>query len=123
MMKNLYGVTLILATFVTPAFASVTVSSPANDATVSSPVQYTATATTSTCSKGVASVGVYVNNQLIVTQNGTSLNKPVSLAPGKYNTVVEEWDYCGGATFTPLVITVTSLAGVHLTSPANNSSV
>src|ERR1035441_3728241 len=105
MMKNLYGVTLILATFVTPAFASVTVSSPANDATVSSPVQYIATATTSTCSKGVASVGVYVNNQLIVTQSGTSLNKSVSLAPGKYNTVVEEWDYCGGATFTAEAIT------------------
>ena len=122
-MKNLYGATLILATFAMPAFASVTVSSPANGATVSSPVQYTATATTSTCSKGVASVGVYVNNQLIVTQSGTSLNKSVTLAPGKYNTVVEEWDYCGGATFTAEAITVTSLAGVHVTSPANNSTV
>jgi hypothetical protein len=123
MMKNLYSATLILATFAMPAFASVTVSSPANGATVSSPVQYIATATTSTCSKGVASVGVYVNNQLIVTQNGTSLKTPVSLAPGKYNTVVEEWDYCGGATFTPLAITVTSQAGVFVTSPANNSTV
>src|ERR1035441_9711440 len=111
MMKSLYSALLILATFAMPAFAGVTVSSPANGATVSSPVQYTATATTSTCSKGVASVGVYVNNQLIVTQNGTSLNKSVTLAPGKYNTVVEEWDYCGGATFTAEAITVTSLAG------------
>ena len=86
-MKSFYSATLILVTLATPAFASVTVSSPANGATVSSPVQYVATATTSTCSKGVASMGVYVNNQLIVVQNGTSLNKPVSLAPGKYNTV------------------------------------
>ena len=86
-MKSFYSAILILVTLATPAFASVTVSSPANGATVSSPVQYVATATTSTCSKGVASMGVYVNNQLIVVQNGTSLNKPVSLAPGKYNTV------------------------------------
>ena len=87
-LKNFFIATLILVTLATPAFASVTVSSPANGATVSSPVQYVATATTSTCSKGVASMGVYVNNQLIVVQNGTSLNKPVSLAPGKYNTVL-----------------------------------
>jgi hypothetical protein len=123
MMKSFYSATLILVTFATPALASVTVSGPANGATVSSPVQYVATATTSTCSKGVASMGVYVNNQLTIVQNGTSLNTPVSLAPGKYHTVVEEWDYCGGATFTPLVITVTSQAGVFVISPAINSTV
>jgi hypothetical protein len=68
-------------------------------------------------------VGVYVNNQLITVQNGTSLNAPVSLAPGTYNTVVEEWDYCGGATFTPVTISVTNQSGVFVTSPANNSTV
>jgi hypothetical protein len=68
-------------------------------------------------------VGVYVNNQLVNVQDGTSLNAAVSIAPGKYNTVVEEWDYCGGATFTPVAITVTNQSGVFVTSPANNSTV
>jgi hypothetical protein len=123
LMKTFCYTTLILATFAAPAFANVTVSSPTNAETVSSPVHYTATATTSTCSKGVASMGVYVNNQLIVVKDGTSLNTTVPLNSGKYNTVVEEWDYCGGATFTPVAITVTSQPGVFVTSPANNGIV
>jgi hypothetical protein len=122
-MKTFYCASLILAAFSATAFASVTVSNPANGATVSSPVQYVAAATTSTCSKGVASMGVYVNNQLIAVQNGTSLNTAVSVAPGTYNTVVEEWDYCGGATFTAVAITVTSKSGVFVTSPASSSTV
>jgi hypothetical protein len=122
-MKTFCHITLILAIFSAPAFASVTVSSPANGGTVTSPVQFTANATTTTCSKGVASMGVYVNNQLVTVQNGISLNASVSLAPGSYNTVVEEWDYCGGATFTPVTISVTNQSGVFVTSPANNSTV
>jgi hypothetical protein len=122
-MKTFKYFSLILMTFAAPLFATVVVKGPSNGATVSSPVQYVATATTTTCSKGVASMGVYVNNQLIVTQNGTSLNTAVPLAPGNYNTVVEEWDYCGGATFTPVAITVTNQAGVFVTSPAHNSTV
>lgn len=122
-MKALYCAALILVISSTPTFASVTVGSPANGGTVSSPVQYIASATTATCSKGVASMGVYVNNQLITVQNGPTLSAPVSLAPGAYNTVVEEWDYCGGATLTPVAITVTKQSGVFVTSPVNNSTV
>jgi hypothetical protein len=65
------------------------------------------TAATSTCSKGVASMGIYVNNQLTYVVGGSSLNTSIVLAPGTYNTVVEEWDYCGGASYTPIKVTVT----------------
>ncbi len=122
-MKTFCYTAMILLAFATPSLANVTVSSPSNAETVSSPVHYIATGTTSTCSKGVASMGVYVNNQLLVVQNGTSLNTTVPLNPGTYNTVVEEWDYCGGATFTPLSITVTNQVGVFVTSPVNNATV
>ena len=44
----------------------------------------------------------------------------LAVTPGKYNTVVEEWDYCGGATFTTLAITVSSQTGVWVASPTNN---
>jgi hypothetical protein len=114
---------LLFAACAIPGFATVTVNTPANGATVSSPVYYSATATTSTCTKGVASMGLYVDNQLVYVQNGASLNTSWPLSPGKYNTVVEEWDYCGGATYTPIAITVSSQTGVWVTSPTNGGSV
>ncbi len=107
----------------TSAIASVTVSSPVNGATVNSPAPYAATATTTTCSKGVASMGIYVAGKLVYVVNGKSLKTNLPLDPGKYNTVVEEWDYCGGATFTAVGITVSNQTGVWVTSPANNSQV
>lgn len=114
---------LILSIVATPAFAAVVVTSPANGATVGSPTQFVATANTSTCSRGVASMGVYVNNQLLHVSNGPSLNTALSLAPGTQHAVIEEWDYCGGATFTSETITVTNQSGVSVSSPANNSTV
>jgi hypothetical protein len=82
-----------------------------------------ATATTTTCSKGVASMGIYVDNQLVYVVNGASLNTDWSLDPGSYNTVVEEWDNCGGATYTPVAITVNRQTGVWVTEPTNNGQV
>jgi hypothetical protein len=111
---------LLLAAF---ALANVTVSSPSSGATLGSPVPYVATATASSCSKGVASMGIYVNDQLVYVVNGASMNTHWTLAPGSYSTVVEEWDYCGGATYTTVGITVSGQTGVYVTSPANNSEV
>ncbi len=89
-----------------PAFATVTVTSPAPGATVSSPVAYAATASTTTCAKGVASMGIYVNNSLKYTVSGATLKTTLSMAAGAEHTVVEEWDKCGGASYTTVNITV-----------------
>jgi hypothetical protein len=86
--------------------SGVYVTSPANNTTVSSPVSYVATATTTNCAKGIASMGVYVNNKLITVQNGASLNTQISLTAGAQNTVVQEWDHCGGSTYVPVNLTV-----------------
>jgi hypothetical protein len=84
------------------------VTSPANNSTVGSPTNFVATATTS-CSLGVASMGIYTApSQLAYVVNGASLNTNLSLGPGTYNTVVQEWDKCGGAATTPIKITVNS---------------
>jgi len=86
--------------------SGVFVTSPANNSTVSSPVHYAATATT-TCSKGVASMGIYTAPyQKAYTVSGASLNTDLTLSAGTYNTTVEEWDNCGGAKSTPVTITV-----------------
>jgi hypothetical protein len=122
-MKINYSVTLMPLMLTTLAIANVTVSSPDNGSTVSSPAPYAATATTNTCSKGVASMGIYVENKLLFVANGSSLKTNLPLGPGKYNTVVEEWDYCGGATFTAVGVTVTNQTGVWVTSPTNDSEV
>ena len=107
------------------AFATVTVSRPASGATVSSPVPYVASATTSTCSKGVASMGIYVDNKLTYVVDAATMNTTLTLSPGTYSTVVEEWDKCGGASYTPVNITVSSgtLTGVVVTAPTPNSTV
>jgi hypothetical protein len=114
---------LLAAILAIPALADVSVSSPPNGGTMSSPVPYAASGTSSTCNKGVASMGVYVNEKLVYVQQGDSLNTNLTMDVGKYNTVVEEWDYCGGATYTPVALTVTNKTGVWVNAPANNSQV
>lgn len=88
-----------------PAFATVTISSPANHSTVASPVQFSATASSS-CAQGVASMGIYVDNQRLVVQNGASLKASLNLSSGTHTTVVQEWDRCGGSTVAKEIITV-----------------
>jgi hypothetical protein len=84
------------------------VTSPANNSEVGSPVNYVASATTTTCSKGVASTGVYVDGTLTYVAQGASLNTELSLGKGSHKTVVEEWDKCGGAAYSNVNVTVTS---------------
>jgi len=107
------------------AFADVTVSSPGNGSTVGTSVHFVATATTSSCSKGVGSMGIYpAPYQLAYVVDGASLNTSLNFNPGSYNVVVEEWDNCGGASTNTVAITVKSGgSGVYVTSPANNSTV
>jgi hypothetical protein len=103
--------------------AGVVVTSPVNGATYTSSVPYTATAR-STCPSGVAAMGIYVDNQLTYTAYSSNLNTSLTLNPGSYYTVVQEWDYCGGSSFTPVSINVVSQqAGVHVTAPTANTTV
>ena len=91
---------------VKPLMAGVLVTSPVGGATVTSPVQFVATATASSCSKGVGSIGVYIDNVLISVTHGADLNSSLAVTPGVHKTVVEEWDKCGGASYSKVYITV-----------------
>ena len=124
-MKIFAGTACLLLAFAAPAFADVTVSTPLPSSTVTSPVQYTASATSSTCSQGVASMGIYVNDQLIYVANAAQLNTQISLNPGPEHTVVEEWDWCGGATYTTVDLNVQSggTTGVTVSTPLPGSTV
>ncbi len=100
-----------VVTLAAGAFADVSVQAPKNNSQVTSPVQYIASATTS-CPKGVSAMGIYTApNVLAYKVQGDSLNTELSLSSGTYNTVVQEWDNCGGASKTPITITVTGGSG------------
>jgi drug/metabolite transporter superfamily protein YnfA len=102
----------------------VVVTSPTPNSTVSSPVQFVASASTNTCAAGVSSMGIYVNSKLAYFAKGAQqINTSLSLSAGAQHTVVEEWDHCGGASSTPINITVAgakTLTAISVT-PATSS--
>ena len=118
-MKVFPSVLLPVLTCTLPAFATVTVTSPVPGSTDASPVHYVASATATTCAKGVASMGIYVNNNLIYVVNATQLNTSISMNAGPEHTVVEEWDNCGGATYTTVDITVGTTPAPKVSITAN----
>ncbi|HZQ17548.1 MAG TPA: alkaline phosphatase family protein [Terriglobales bacterium] len=88
------------------AFAGVSVSSPNTGSTGSSPVHFVASATTS-CAKGVSSVGIYTAPYVLSYKvSGAKLNTYLPLKAGTYHTEVQEWDKCGGASKMPITVTV-----------------
>src|SRR6266849_6552712 len=108
----------------TPAVAGVSVLAPVNNSNVATSVQYVATATT-TCNKGVSAMGIYTApNVLAYTVNGSALNTDLTLNPGTYHTVVQEWDNCGGTSTTAITILVSGSASqVQVMAPTNNARV
>jgi len=113
---------LISMVFAMPAFATVAVTSPSNNSTVGPTVAVIASSSTA-CSLGVASSGIYVDNTLKYVVASNVLNTTISLTPGQHQVVVQEWDFCGNASSTPLNLTVATTAGVSVSSPANGSIV
>ena len=122
-MKKLSYPILMLLIIAAPAFATVTVSKPTNGDTVGSPVQFVATASASSCSKGVASMGVYIDGDLKYSVTGKSLSTSLSVSPGSHSVSVTEWDNCGNATKASETIKVSGSTGVYITTPTNNSTV
>lgn len=106
-----------------PAFATVVVNAPLNGSTVGSSVKFSASANTG-CSKGVAAMGIYVDNSLRYQINGASVNTSIPISAGGHNVAVQEWDFCGGSTNSSLHLTVsTAAAGVYVSIPTNGSTV
>ena len=90
-----------------PLSATVFVTNPSNGSIVGSNVQFVAKADT-TCGQGVASMGIYVDDNLKFIVSGSSLNTSLQLGSGAQRSVVQAWDFCGGATSTPINVTVNS---------------
>jgi hypothetical protein len=116
-----------VAIHVSGAASEVQVTAPKNNATVATQVQYVANASSS-CAKGVASMGIYTSSgTLAYHSQGATLNTVLTLNPGTYHSVVQEWDNCGGSAFTPVTIQVGGASSgggqVNVSTPKVNSTV
>jgi hypothetical protein len=119
---------LAFALFAISSSASVNVASPASGAKVTSPVLFAGTSTIGSCSKGVTTMGVAVDDKVAYVVNGTKLSIQLALKPGKHSVAIHEWDHCGKSTQTKRTITVISEPppghpGLVVTSPADGSLV
>jgi hypothetical protein len=112
--------------FVKGSAAEVQVSAPLNNAKVATQVQFVATAHSS-CPQGVSAMGIYTSPGVLSYKvQGASLNTVLTLNPGNYNTVVQEWDHCGGSASTPVSIAVAGVksgGSVQVSAPLSNSTV
>ncbi len=112
--------------FVKGNASEVQVMAPTNNAKVSTQVQFLATANSS-CPQGVSAMGIYTSPGVLSHKvSGANVNTVLTLNPGNYNTVVQEWDNCGGSAKTPVSIAVAgqhSGGSVQVTAPLSNSTV
>lgn len=107
-----WKVLVCLCSLVLPAAAGVSVSSPANGASVGSSVHFVASGSSPACSKGVSAMGIYTApGVLAYVVNGAKLDTYVSLASGAQKPVVQEWDNCGWSATVQLTLNVNSTPG------------
>jgi len=96
---------------------SVSVSSPANGATVSPTFQFAATAKGG--SYPVTAIWIYVDNQPVYKTTASSVNTSLSLPAGSHNVVPVAWNSIGQVATQSLDITVAATTGgVAITSPS-----
>jgi hypothetical protein len=109
----------------TIATAGVTISSPANGATVTSPVNFVASAKSSNSAYPITAMRVYVDNASMYTVSAASLNTSLALPAGGHSVTIVAWDSSGQAYTKSLSINVTTSAtgGVTISSPTNGTAV
>ena len=101
--------------------ASVTMTAPQNNATVTSPVQVTGSAT---AEDTIVAMQVYVDNQLKYQNAANTVNTSLAMSTGTHNLVLQAWDSKGGTYKTPATINVIAATGsVTMSSPANGATV
>src|SRR6266568_1332540 len=104
----------------------VTITSPTSGATVSSPVNFVASAYSGSTTYPITSMRLYVDSVSKYTFSAASLNTSVALSTGAHNVTVIAWDKSGKSYSSRISITVgatTSAGSVTVTSPASGATV
>ena len=128
--KNAAGVTFkssVTATVgsSTPTPTSVSIASPANNATVNSPITVTASATPASGAT-ISSMAVLLDGTQVFTANSSSVNTSVTANPGTHTITVQATDSTSAVTSKSVTVTVpstTTPTSVTISSPANNATV
>ena len=102
-----------LILFAVPAFAGITVTSPTNGSTVSSPVHVVASASSS---NPIAAMRVYVDNVSFYLTYSNSIDTYIPLSSGGHFIVVQSWDSTGLVTKAPLNVTVAAQSNAKVFS-------
>ncbi|HEY6250930.1 MAG TPA: Ig-like domain-containing protein [Candidatus Angelobacter sp.] len=92
----------------TGSSGTVTVSSPADNATVSSPFQVVASAS---APRPIVAITAYLDSQIAATTNSASMNASISAGSGSHSLVVQAWDNIGTVYKQALTISVSSGGG------------
>lgn len=116
--KTLSIVSSLFVTLAVPAFAGVTVNSPANNSGVASPFKLSADAS-SCSSQAVSTMGYSIDNSSDTTiVDGTSIDTSVLSAAGTHTLHVKAWGDSGASCVTDVAITVTTGATTELLVPS-----
>lgn len=98
----------------------VAVSAPANGATVTSPVTFSASATAPSGST-ITAMRIYVDSISLYAANVSSLNTSIALAPGGHSVAIQAWDQTGAVYKSTLSIVVNSSTPTPTPIPVPNS--
>lgn len=100
----------------------VTVSSPADGATVASPVRFVATAASPNAP--ITAIAVYADYKRVALVSGAALDQSIALSAGLHGIIVQAWDATGAVFKKSLTVNVsTTQGGVSVASPANGATV
>jgi hypothetical protein len=102
-MKQALRMASVLLVLAGACFGGITVSSPATGSSVSSPVQITASATST---KPVTYMKVYVDSAGAYSTYSSSINTKVSMSSGTHSVVVKAWDSSGNVQSASRSVTV-----------------
>lgn len=122
-LKDLIRCAAVVTLVAAAAFSqSVNLSSPANGATVSSPVQVTANANGG--NYPVTAVWIYVDNQPVYKTSSSSVNTSINLSPGSHHIVPVSWNTNGQSFVASAYVTVSNTAaGVNVAAPSAGATV
>jgi hypothetical protein len=114
-LKNIRRIALVVAAMSALSFAELTVSSPSSGATVSSPVRFVASATSSNPITGMT---IYVNGATAYRKYSSPIDTSLALSGGSKTVIIKAWDSKGYVQQKTFSIYVSSGSTSPSTSPS-----
>jgi hypothetical protein len=112
-----HRVPVLLLLLCSAAFAGVTVSSPTSGITTSSPVHFVAQATSSSSTRSITFMRIYVDGVSVYGAAVKSIDTNLTIAAGSHSAVVQAWD-SAGSVYKSANLSLTVQSGLVIPSTA-----